>query len=270
MALMVDPWNKLTGVTVLLSPRRIHNWTIVKLPIHAMVNNPTHFTLTVAPSPRPVATSQNHQLGSKALDGPCSCWLVKHVQARAVNAVKAIKGESNRMRRDWVSKPFSERAISALKPHAMGYFTKYDCSRTHSSSHGPTAGSLQSQEYHWDCHHTHECWKEPHCHIWNTGFKVILSNVLEIEVPIETSHPSRKSQEQLCQWWMDIHEEFAFNVFRSEPTEAAITISPYALSGLDLVASLLDFIEYNTAGLVDPEESDHCCNDSEKAKQLEV
>ena len=64
---------RLTTVTFLLSPRRTHNWTIVKLPTQAMVNKPTHLTLTVAPRPRPVAASQNHQLGSKALDGPCSC-----------------------------------------------------------------------------------------------------------------------------------------------------------------------------------------------------
>ena len=69
---------------------------------------------------------------------------------------------------------------------------------------------------------------------------------------------------------MDIHEEFAFNVFRCEATEAAITIRPWAFSGLGFVASLLDFIEYNTAGLIDPEKPNHRCNECEKTKQLEV
>ena len=72
------------------------------------MNSPTHFTLTVAPNPRPVAQSQNHQLASNALEGPCSCWLVKQVKERAVKAVNIINGESNKIKRDCVSNPFSE------------------------------------------------------------------------------------------------------------------------------------------------------------------
>ncbi len=64
---------KLTSVIVFVSPIRTHNWMIVKEPIQAIVNNPTHFTLTVAPRPRPVAASQSHQLVPNALEGPCSC-----------------------------------------------------------------------------------------------------------------------------------------------------------------------------------------------------
>lgn len=90
----------LTNVTWLVSPRRTHNWIMVKLPIQAIVKRPTHFTLTVAPSPIPVATNQNHQFESNALDGPCSCWLAKHVHAIAVKAVKTISGESSKIRRD--------------------------------------------------------------------------------------------------------------------------------------------------------------------------
>ena len=97
----------LTGVTVLVSPRSTHNCKTVRLPIQAIVKSPTHFTLTVAPSPRPVATSQNHQLGSNAFAGPCSCWFEKQVHARAVKAVKITRGESRRIRRDCVRSPFS-------------------------------------------------------------------------------------------------------------------------------------------------------------------
>lgn len=69
---------------------------------------------------------------------------------------------------------------------------------------------------------------------------------------------------------MDIHEEFAFDVFGGEATEAGITISACTFSDLSFVAGLLDLIEHNTAGLVDPEQSDHRCDDCEKTKQLEV
>jgi len=97
----------LTGVTFLVSPRRIQSWTRVKLPTQAMVKRPTHFTLKVAPRPTPVIASQNHQDGWNALDGPCSCWFVKLVQARAVMAVKRTSGESRRMRRDCVTRALS-------------------------------------------------------------------------------------------------------------------------------------------------------------------
>lgn len=90
----------LTNVTCLVSPRRTHKWIMVKLPIQAIVKRPTHFTLAVAPSPIPVATNQNHQLGLNALDAPCSCWLAKHVHAIAAKAVKTISGESSKIRRD--------------------------------------------------------------------------------------------------------------------------------------------------------------------------
>ena len=83
---------------------------MVRDPTHAIVNNPTHLMLAVAPRPKPVAANQNHQLGSKALDGPCSCWLVKQVNAKAVNAVQISNGESRRMNRDWVRRPFSVKS----------------------------------------------------------------------------------------------------------------------------------------------------------------
>ena len=72
---------------------------MVKLPTQAIVKRPTHFTLAVAPRPRPVMASQNHQLGWKAFEGPCSCWFVKEVNANAVNAVMIMRGESRRIRR---------------------------------------------------------------------------------------------------------------------------------------------------------------------------
>lgn len=84
----------------LVSPNKNHNCRAVKLPTQAMVNKPTHFTLTVAPRPNPVMVNQNHQLGENAFECPCSWTLRKEVHARAVKAVKATKGESKRIRRD--------------------------------------------------------------------------------------------------------------------------------------------------------------------------
>ena len=64
---------RLTGVMVLVSPIKTHNWTIVRLPTHAIVKSPTHLTLAVAPKPSPVFANQNHQLASNAFEGPSSC-----------------------------------------------------------------------------------------------------------------------------------------------------------------------------------------------------
>lgn len=101
---------ELTGVTFLVSPSRTHSCSKVKLPTQAIVNKPTHFTLKVAPRPTPVAASQNHHDGWNAFAGPCSCWFVKLVQARAVMAVKRTSGESSRMSRDWVTSALSTRS----------------------------------------------------------------------------------------------------------------------------------------------------------------
>jgi hypothetical protein len=99
--------SRLTGVTVLASPSRIQSCRTVRLPTQAIVNNPTHLTLRVAPRPRPVIANQNHQLAWNAFDGPCSCWLVKDVNANPVKAVMIIRGESRRINRAWVRRPFS-------------------------------------------------------------------------------------------------------------------------------------------------------------------
>jgi hypothetical protein len=93
--------------TFLVSPRRIQSWRTVRMPTQAMVKSPTHLMLTVIPRAIPVLISQNHQLMPKAFAGPCSCWFVKALKARAVKAVAATRGESRRIRRAWVSRPFS-------------------------------------------------------------------------------------------------------------------------------------------------------------------
>lgn len=125
-----------TGVT-LRSPRRFHNCRAVRLPTHAIVNKPTHFMLTVAPSPNPVRASHIHQSGENTPSffpgvapaagepGNAALWyfVSKFVHAHAVNAVPISRGESRRMRRDCVTRPFSKminaapsRAVVCVQP----------------------------------------------------------------------------------------------------------------------------------------------------------
>lgn len=113
----------------LVSPKRNHNWRTVKLPTQAIVNKPTHFTLTVAPRPKPVIVSQNHQLGENALEMPCSWMLRNEVQASAVAAVKLTNGESKRIRRDCVKSPFSSgtcQSIHHISASLNFLLTKYN------------------------------------------------------------------------------------------------------------------------------------------------
>ena len=105
----------LTGVTLCVSPSSTHNCTSVRLPTQAIVNRPTHLTLTVAPRLTPVAPSQIHQDGVKALDGPCSCWFMNETQESAVQAVNRTRGESRRIRRDWVRRAFSMPLVSTKR-----------------------------------------------------------------------------------------------------------------------------------------------------------
>lgn len=102
-------------MTVLVSPSSTQSWSTVKDPTQATVKRPTHLILRVMPRPRPDMTSQNHQLGWKALVGPSSCWFVKERKDRAVKAVARTKGESRRIRRAWVRRPFSAKmSVSAV------------------------------------------------------------------------------------------------------------------------------------------------------------
>jgi hypothetical protein len=89
-----------TGVTVFESPSTTQSWRTVRDPTQAMVKRPTHLTLRVAPRETPVAASQNHHGPLKAEEGPNSCWFVKQLKVNAVRAVKKMRGESNRIRRD--------------------------------------------------------------------------------------------------------------------------------------------------------------------------
>lgn len=86
------------------SPRSIHSCLMVEKPTVAMVNNPTHLQLTTAPSAKPVRTSHVHQI---SVNGLRLSSLQKDTQKKMLRPVKNRSGESRRMRRDWVTRPFS-------------------------------------------------------------------------------------------------------------------------------------------------------------------
>jgi hypothetical protein len=171
--------------------------------------------------------SQNHQLGWKALLGPSSCWLVKETKASAVKAVAIIKGESSKIKRAWVKRPFSGGRVVS-QGHAPGLRqgegpgpTKDDEASAHGGREGPTPSSLECQEHGRRQKNTAQRGEQAHSYIWDTRLDVVLANLLEVEVAIETGQPAKQSDEELCQGRVDVHEELALDILGREAPEAA-------------------------------------------------
>lgn len=188
--------HQLTGVTVLTSPRSTHNWRTVKLPTQAIVNRPTHLTLTVAPRPKPVIASQNHHPGENALDGPRSCTFVKHVNANPVKAVMIMRGESRRINRACVKRPFSSVSQYLLtREKVAGKPTKYNESSTQERCDCPATCRFQRQKHCWHQEDPTNCWEKSHGNIGDTGLNIVLSNLLKVEIAVESSQPSSQCEE---------------------------------------------------------------------------
>ena len=211
-----------TGVTVLVSPRSTHSCSTVKQPTQKIVNSPTHLTLTVAPSPIPVATSQNHQFGSNAFSGPCSCWFVKQVQAKAVKAVKIMSGESSRMSRDCVRRPFSVEEVSGQSPQWLERSLRTKDDQAGAKGCGSRATSIcpQRQEHGWYRQDATDSREHSHRNIWNLGLHIVLPNLLEVEISLEAGKPSGESQEKLRQRRMYVHKETPLDVLGREAAKA--------------------------------------------------
>lgn len=87
-----------------------------------MVNRPTHLQLTTAPNDSPERVSHVHH---EFVNGSCLSSLQKPHQKKVANAVKKMRGESRRISRDWVIRPFSKvmnreakRAVAARQSKA--------------------------------------------------------------------------------------------------------------------------------------------------------
>lgn len=204
-------------VTFLVSPRRTHNWTSVKLPTHAIVKSPTHLMLTVMPRPRPVMRSQNHQLSWNALAGPCSCWFVNEEKANTVKAVPTMRGESSRIKRAWVKRPFSAHWLALLSSRVSGHVgsllrTKDDKARAQSRSRSAATSSFQGEEHQGSEKNTTDSREHAHGDIRDTRLDVVLANLLEVEIAPESSEISGQCDEHLSQWRVDIHKEFTLDV----------------------------------------------------------
>lgn len=155
---------------------------------------------------------------------------MKQEKARAVKAVAATKGESSRINRAWVRRPFSGVPIShaSLNSIARGVksarageiHTKDDERSTHCSSHGTATDNLEGKEHARNQQDTADGGEQAHRDVGNARLKVIFANFLKVKVAIKASQPAGQCNKHLGQWWMYVHEEFALDVFRCEAAKA--------------------------------------------------
>ena len=96
---------------------------------------------------------------------------------------------------------------------------KDDQRGTQGSSGCTTANGLEGQEHGGNQQDTADSREHSHGHVRDAGLEVILANVLEIEVSVETGEPTEEGDQHLCQWGVYVHEEAALDVLGSETTE---------------------------------------------------
>lgn len=139
--------------------------------------------------------------------------------------------------------------------------TKDDGTGTESSGKGAASGCFQREEHGRDQEDTTDSREKAHGDIWDTRLEVVLSDLLEVEVAIESSEPAEQSNEKLREWGMNVHEEFALDVFGREATEAVMETT----SAIDCITDgvgmehrgfdILDLVEHYTGGLVDTKQA---------------
>jgi hypothetical protein len=101
--------------------------------------------------------------------------------------------------------------------------TKDDETCSQGCGGGTTAGSLESQEHGGNGQDTADGGEQTHGNVWHTGLQVVLANVLEIEVAVESTQPAGQGNKHLCERRVNVHEELALDVLGRESTEAEIT-----------------------------------------------
>ena len=107
------------------------------------------------------------------------------------------------MRRAWVSSPFSVLKVSIVQLEIeVRICTKDNEKSSHGCDHGAASGGLERQKHGWHQKDTANSWQSPHPNVWHIWLKIILSNLLEVEVSVEATEPSSKGDEELSKWWV--------------------------------------------------------------------
>ena len=70
-----------------------------------------------------------------------------------------------------------------------------------------------------DGHTSEHSWERPHSDVGNMSLRVVVSNVLELEVSVKADEPAGQTVEQLREWRVDVEVVLALDVMRRELAE---------------------------------------------------
>lgn len=98
--------------------------------------------------------------------------------------------------------------------------TKDDETSAHCGGEGAATGGLEGQEHGWGQEDTANGREHAHGDVWDVRLEIVLSNVLEVEAPVEAGEPAEEGNHELGERGVYVHEEFALDVFGSEAAEA--------------------------------------------------
>lgn len=128
---------------------------------------------------------------------------------------------------------------------------KDDQSRAERRGGRLAARSLQREEHDRHSQYTTDGRQKSHGDIGHARLDVVLSDILEVEVSIESGQPTGECDQELGKRRVYIHEELALDVFAGEATE-------------------VNLIEDDRGGLVDAEESDEECEECKGAQEFPI
>jgi hypothetical protein len=117
----------------------------------------------------------------------------------------------------------------SVRPSLRNGLTKDDQASSHGCRHGAAPSSFQGKKHEGGEKNATNCGKHAHGDVWNTGFEVVLADLLEIKLSIETSEPTSEGNEHLGKGRVNVHEETTLYVLRSKSTETKELIVSYLL-----------------------------------------
>lgn len=90
----------------------------------------------------------------------------------------------------------------------------------HDRGNRPAPCGLQGKEHGRCQEDTADGGEQAHGNIWDAGFEIVFTDVLEVEVSVEAGQETEQGDEEFRKRGVHIHEELALDVLGSKATEA--------------------------------------------------
>lgn len=98
--------------------------------------------------------------------------------------------------------------------------TEDDEAGAHYRGGSAATGSLEGQEHGWGQKDTADGREHAHSHVWDAWLDIVLSNILEVEVALESGKPAEERDHQLCERGVHIHKKPALDVLGRKAAKA--------------------------------------------------